>query len=268
MLAAAASMERDLRPNIKDKISGRHLLVDTGAAVSVWPQADYPSAPRDITRGLQAVNKSTITSFGETGRELRFDRKIYKTKFIIANIKEPLLGWNFLLEHKLDLIWSNSQCILFNAKRRSSYPLQLGSSDVNQTGLAQITFQQYSHQQKTPTKPPAIQPCYEAIIDRNKEGLHCKFEDRPKHGVVHTIETDNQPTCRAKVPRLLPGSPKEVKGKERWMEMDRLGIIQRIGANEPTTWSSALHLAPKDGSDVRVCGDFHPLNNLRPLPPT
>ena len=44
-----------------------------------------------------------------------------------------------------------------------------------------------------------------------------------------------------------------------------MGIIEKIKPGEPTPWSSALHLAPKDGDDLRVCSDFRPLNSLTTL---
>ena len=49
------------------------------------------------------------------------------------------------------------------------------------------------------------------------------------------------------------------------MEMVKLGIVEKIEPGQETTWSSALHLAPKDGDDLRVCSDFRPLNNLTAL---
>ena len=59
----------------------------------------------------------------------------------------------------------------------------------------------------------------------------------------------------------MPGSPKAIIGKKNWMELEKLGVVKKIGPGEPTTWSSALHLAPKDGNDLRVCGDFRGLND-------
>ena len=43
--------------------------------------------------------------------------------------------------------------------------------------------------------------------------------------------------------------------------MEKLGIVERVHPRVATTWSSALHLAPKDGDDVRVTGDFRALND-------
>ena len=74
-----------------------------------------------------------------------------------------------------------------------------------------------------------------------------------------------------KVRRLLPGTPKEVLGKKKWAQMEKDGIITRIKGHEVTTWSTALHLAPKADGQVRACGDFRPLNaktvlDTQPLP--
>ena len=63
----------------------------------------------------------------------------------------------------------------------------------------------------------------------------------------------------------MKGSPKAIIGKKRWFELEKLGIIERIKPDQPITWSSALHLAPKDGDDIRVCSDFRPLNDRTTL---
>ena len=71
--------------------------------------------------------------------------------------------------------------------------------------------------------------------------------------------------------KLLPGSPKEVLGKKKWLEMEQLGIVTKVRPQEPIIWSSALHLVPKNGNDIRAVGDFRPLNSktqqdCHPLP--
>ena len=63
----------------------------------------------------------------------------------------------------------------------------------------------------------------------------------------------------------LHGDQGAVKGEAAWREMDRLGIIKRLGRGEPTTWSSALHLQPKADGSIRCCGDFRALNHLTVL---
>ena len=97
------------------------------------------------------------------------------------------------------------------------------------------------------------------------------FRVKPAHGVVHHISTGDHPPCRSKPRKLLLGSPKEVKGHRKWMEMEAQGIVTRVKAHEPIIWSSALHLVLKDGDDIQAVGDFRQLNaktekDCHPLP--
>ena len=60
-------------------------------------------------------------------------------------------------------------------------------------------------------------------------------------------------------------------GKKKWLEMVQLGIVTKVKPHEPIIWSSALHLVPKNGNDIRAVGDFRPLNSktqqdCHPLP--
>ena len=88
--------------------------------------------------------------------------------------------------------------------------------------------------------------------------MQCKFLDKPLHGIIHVIDTGTNAPCRAKPRPLMPGTKKDILGRERVLELEKLGVIERIKPNEPVTWSSALHLVPKDGEDLRVCSDFDP----------
>ena len=71
----------DPRPKIRDLNSGSYMLVDTGAACSVWPRADYPQTARDVSRGLKAVNNTTLPSYGAAIIDVRLDRKNYTHTF-------------------------------------------------------------------------------------------------------------------------------------------------------------------------------------------
>ena len=56
----------DLRPYVKDSISGANLLVDSGAAVTVWPAEMAKGSPNlDAKVKLKAVNGSYIDTFGK-----------------------------------------------------------------------------------------------------------------------------------------------------------------------------------------------------------
>ena len=82
-----------------------------------------------------------------------------------------------------------------------------------------------------------------------------------KHGIVHRIETGNNPPCQAKCRPIMPGSPKALQAEQDWKELARLGIIVPVDPNKINAWTSALHLAAKPDGTYRICGDFRALND-------
>ena len=80
---------------------------------------------------------------------------------------------------------------------------------------------------------------YPAVLE-----MDFKTED-PKNGIIHRIHTGEEPPCTAKVRRILPGSPKAIKGQQAIKELERLGIIERVKPGEPNNWSSPGHFTLK-----------------------
>ena len=79
-----------------DGHSAKRFLVVTGAAVSV-----YPASLRDInggshTRSLVAANGSNIATYGTRRMNIRLENQDYTWPFILADVKTPLLGVDFL----------------------------------------------------------------------------------------------------------------------------------------------------------------------------
>ena len=79
-----------------DGHSAKQFWVDTGAAVSV-----YPASLRDInggshTRSLVAANGSNIATCGTRRMNIRLENQDYTWPFILADLKTPLLGADFL----------------------------------------------------------------------------------------------------------------------------------------------------------------------------
>ena len=58
------SKKSDLRPKLFDHKTSKWLLLDTGAACSVYPKHYFPDALYDHTRALRAVNGTAIPTFG------------------------------------------------------------------------------------------------------------------------------------------------------------------------------------------------------------
>ena len=79
-----------------DGHSAKRFLVDTGAAVSV-----YPASLRDINGGSQmrslvAANGSNIATYGTRRMNIRLENQDYTWQFILADVKTPQLGPDFL----------------------------------------------------------------------------------------------------------------------------------------------------------------------------
>ena len=77
IVAATERENDDYRPRIKDLISGRHFLIDTGACLSVYPKKLCPSAKVDEKTGLKAVNGATMPTYGTIKVKIRLDRKVF-----------------------------------------------------------------------------------------------------------------------------------------------------------------------------------------------
>ena len=96
--------------------------------------------------------------------------------------------------------------------------------------------------------------------------------EEPKHGVIHRILTkEGEVPCKAKTRRILPGSPRAVKGLKAIQDLERLGIIERVNASDPNNWTSPVHFTVKDDGSLRCVGDYRLLNqktilDLFPLP--
>ena len=92
----------------------------------------------------------------------------------------------------------------------------------------------------------------------------------PRH-IVHRIITDDENPVRAKVRRILPGSPKAIKVLQALQNLEKLGIIERVNPGDPNNWSSPVHFTVKEDGTLRCVGDYRLCNkktilDLFPLP--
>jgi len=87
---------------VRDRLSGLQFLVDTGAEVSIIPPTPSERTRRQGHFSLQAVNSTTIATYGV--RLLTLDlglRRTFRWTFIVANVKQPILGADFLQNFNL-----------------------------------------------------------------------------------------------------------------------------------------------------------------------
>ena len=77
--------------------SGQAFLVDTGAAVSLLPRGFHENVGDNPV--LQTANGDFLPMFGSQKLQMNFDNKLHSHTFVIADVVEPMLGWDFLSQH-------------------------------------------------------------------------------------------------------------------------------------------------------------------------
>lgn len=221
---------------LRDAISGRTFLIDTGAQVSLIPatQKDKGRPTTTDSPKLSAANGTAIPSYGIQKSTLSFNRRLFTATLIIADVRRPILGADFLRRHNL-LVDLRGQRLI-DAKTFNSYACAV---------------------EATATVAPIIAGTENAYA----ELLHKEFRQlltptfnstQPSHGVFHHIPTQGRPV-HSKARRLPP--EKLNLAKKEFMEMERMGIVRK----SRSPWSSPLHMVKKS-KGWRPCGDYRRLN--------
>ena len=82
---------------VTDSLTGLRFLVDTGADISVIPPSVSERKHHKDSFSLQAVNNTPIATYGTQLRTLNIGlRRKFQWIFIIADVKTPILGADFL----------------------------------------------------------------------------------------------------------------------------------------------------------------------------
>ena len=260
----------DVRPHVYDRRSKQWLMLDSGAAVSIWPKRLLPEA-MPTTNALRAVNGTKISTFGNKNVTIDLAHQNFTHSFVVAEVPTPILGWDFLVTFKLDLRWQGARCALHDARARRKFHLRFTEVAGSSLNLAPVetslTFQKWSQHKAQENQLPK-QPfptLYQNLLNKFPDIQTCDFVKQPAHGVVHTINTGNNRPCKARPRPLMPGTPKAILGEKSWRKLETLGIIEKVDPSETNIWTSALHLVPKPDGTLRCTGDYRALNDKTEL---
>lgn len=226
---------------IADRKSSLKYLIDTGADVSIIPpsmieRSNYKNDETNLS-SLFAANGSIIKTYGEKRLELNLGlRRSFTWTFKIADVKQPIIGADFIMHYKLLIDLANDRLI-----DETTLLATIGS--VIRTKIIAI-------------KAFNVNKEFDRMLEEFPEivnpNLKCPSK---KSKTLHYIETKGPPTF------ILP----------RWLAPHRLSAAKaefqskiRNGQCSPSksSWASALYMERKPDGDYRYYGDYRSLNRV------
>ena len=105
--------------------------VTLSTAVKVPPDPGEVPIPNLF---LKAANGSRMSCYGHKVMSVRIGQKDYKFRVIKAQVESPIIGWDFMKHHKLDLRWNEEdQITIFDKKDGIASVLELKSIPIEKS---------------------------------------------------------------------------------------------------------------------------------------
>ena len=216
--------------------------VDTGASISIIPASRLNGVMLNPTPvSLTTANGEKIKCHGQANLEIGIPslKRSFSWTFVVADITNPLLGFDFLNEFGLIIDCKNKTIYdpLTATKKElvlnTTSPVNVVINKVELPSFIQTSLDKY---------PEIISPHI------NKNNNYC--------GVYHRIDTGSHLPVFAKSRQL--SAEKLSATKEEFKRLINEGVI----TPSDSEWSSPLHLVPKQSGGYRCCGDYRALNSI------
>ena len=236
--------------HVTDTNEGHKYLVDGGALLSIIPPTTAQRRIGPNGLGLCAANGTRIDCYGSVQKSLCIGNRRFNFNFTIANVRQRIIGADFLAEFYLA------------PNHRDGTLIDLDRMDVLPATFA------HGAKSNPITFVNEVNDPYYKLLDSYPEILTPSFKPREvKHGVRHHIPTNGHPIQNRA--RKLDSEKLKV-AKAEIEKLVKLGVCQRAKSE----WASPLMVAKKPCVSPcsctattpcggwRVCGDYRRLNSI------
>ena len=194
------SNQVDCRPKFFDTNSKNYMLVDTGAMSSCVPKQKGDVLNKNLT--LRTADNKPMPTYGTRALNIKMGRKEYSIQAIITDVKQTILGMDWINAYKLGFEWFDNDLYLIDKKadikkklefvtiRQNSLPAQFveAQTDPEITKFEIACIKQLAESEiKKPSDEELLKKVpknYRDLIQKY-DILKPNYKVKPKHNIVH-----------------------------------------------------------------------------------